>query len=239
MKPFSTADIGLFAESLDDIESVRKAAENRHRALITPAAENGYGLSPENPIVDAQFKFIEQLYTVEKQMIKNLEKAVKAHPLGPWIESQKGVGFKQAGRLLARVNDPFWNGRDGRPRTVSELWAYCGMDVRDGEAPRHKKGQQGNWNDVARMRLWNITNSCLKNGEHYRDVYDETRKHYAEALHKQVCVRCGPSGKPAQPGSPLSDGHKHARGLRKMGKEILKDLWCESKRLHEQMGDIA
>lgn len=187
---------------------------------------------------------------IEHSIVKNLEKAVKAHPLGPWISQQKGVGFKQAGRLLGRIGDPYWHSgqRDtgevdktgdpiiepvNRPRTVSELWSYCGYGVNDGEAPRHRKGVQGNWNDAARMRAWNIAGSCLKAQGHYADVYYATREHYADAVHARDCVRCGPKGKPAKAGSPLSDGHKHARALRKVSKEFLKDIWLESKRLHE------
>lgn len=238
MKPFDTADIALFSESLDDVEQVRKAADNRLRALTMNAQDNGYGLSADNPLVMAQQGFVDSIAAVEKQAIKNLEKAVKAHPFGEWIGAQRGLGYKQLGRLLGRIGDPYWNLLYDRPRTVSELWAYCGMDVRNGEAPRHRKGVQGNWNDAARMRLWNITGSCVKSGGKYREVYDATREHYAEAIHAIDCVRCGPKGKPALAGSPLSLGHQHARALRKMGKEILKDLWLESKRLHE-LAEVA
>lgn len=46
-------------------------------------------------------------------------------------------------------------------------------------------------------------------------------------------VRCGPAGKPAPEGSPLSDGHKHARAIRITAKAILRDLWIESRGLYE------
>lgn len=251
MQPFSMANIGLYAETLDDIEGVRKAAANRLRALQAAPEDNGYGLADGDPVVLTQSSVMESIDALEKQVIKNLEKAVKTHPLGPWIIAQKGIGLKQAGRLLAKTGDPYYhNGyhdtgavdKDGesvmepydRPRTVSELWAYCGYSVVGGESQRHRKGQQGNWNDTARMRAWNIAGSCLKAQGHYADVYYAAREHYADAVHQKECVRCGPSGKPAQVGSALSDGHKHARALRKVSKEFLKDLWRESKRLHEE-----
>jgi len=43
------------------------------------------------------------------------------------------------------------------------------------------------------------------------------------------CVRCGPSGKPALPGSDWSAGHRHADALRVTAKEILKGLWLASR----------
>lgn len=194
---------------------------------------------------------------IEHTLIANLEKAVKTSPLGPWIIAQKGVGLKQAGRLLGTVGDPYWHSgyyetgeidKHGdsvtkaydRPRTVSELWSYCGYGVRNGEAPRHRKGQQGNWNDSARMRAWNIAGACLKAQGDYAQVYYAAREHYENAVHGQDCVRCGPAGKPALAGSPLSLAHQHARGLRKVAKEFLKDMWRESKRLHDLTeGDLA
>lgn len=250
MQPFNMVSIGLCAETLDDVEQARKAASNRLGALTRPVDNMGFGLDEENPIVAAQASLLVGVVDLEKRITKDLEKMVKNHPLGPWITTQKGVGYKQAGRLLARTGDPYWHSGHfatgeidkageqvmkayDRPRTVSELWSYCGYGVRNGEAPRHRKGVQGNWNDTARMRAWNIAGSCLKAQGHYADVYYATREHYAETVHSIDCVRCGPSGKPALAGSPLSDGHKHARALRKVSKEFLKDLWLESKRLHE------
>jgi hypothetical protein len=67
----------------------------------------------------------------------------------------------------------------------------------------------------------------------YRETYDKTRVKYAEAVHEAPCTRCGPKGHPAAIGTPLSAGHQHARAMRAMSKEILRDLWREARRLHE------
>lgn len=101
-------------------------------------------------------------------------------------------------------------------------------------APRRQKGVQANWSEDARKRAWLIATSCLKQraGTRYRDVYDNTRAKYAEAVHRVPCVRCGPAGKPAEPGTDLSDGHKHGRALRAIAKTVLKDLWVEARRQH-------
>ena len=80
------------------------------------------------------------------------------------------------------------------------------------------------------MRAYLAAESCMKQRESpYRAVYDATRVKYADAVHSAECARCGPSGHPAMPGSALSDGHKHARGLRAVAKEILRDLWREAR----------
>ncbi len=62
----------------------------------------------------------------------------------------------------------------------------------------------------------------------YRDVYDSARVLYASRVHAEPCIRCGPSGHPAAEGSPWSIGHQHAAALRKVGKEIVKDMWIAS-----------
>lgn len=57
---------------------------------------------------------------------------------------------------------------------------------------------------------------------------------YVIALERLVSDR---KGKPAQPGSPLSLGHQHARARRLIAKTILRDLFEEAKRIHEATGE--
>jgi hypothetical protein len=96
------------------------------------------------------------------------------------------------------------------------------------------KGQKANWNPDARMRAHLVAESCIKQMTGtYRPVYEAGRVKYVDALHPATCHRCGPKGKPAQPGTPLSDGHKHARALRLVAKAILKDMYLEAKTWHE------
>jgi hypothetical protein len=103
-----------------------------------------------------------------------------------------------------------------------------------GVAPRRQRGQKANWNGAVKTRAYLVAESCIKKRDSpYRPVYDTGRAKYTDALHNHPCVRCGPAGKPAQPGSPLSLGHQHARAMRLVMKAILLDLWLESKRLHE------
>lgn len=117
---------------------------------------------------------------------------------------------------------------DSYDRTVSQLWSYCGV----GDASRKKvRGMSQEeafklGNPKAKMLAWLIATSCIKNSKGpYRKVYDEARKRYTNRVHASECIRCGPSGKPAQPGSPWNLGHQHAAAIRKVAKEVLKDLW--------------
>lgn len=265
----------LAAEVLDDLEHVLIANQNRLRQLTRPAdekdadgIERGFGLTAIHPDVMRLQHLVDGLEESYKEATRNLQKTLREHPLHPWIKATAGVGEKQAARLLAAIGDPYWNDLHDRPRTVSELWAFCGYHVlpaghtrcdthsagasgtkphagghpgcethatfASGVAPKRRRGQRANWSSVAKTRAYLIAERCMMmRASAYRHVYDDARAHYADAVHQIPCERCGPAGKPAQPGSALNPGHQHARGLRAISKALLKDLWIESKRLHE------
>lgn len=269
--------LAIYADSLDDLEASRIAMANRLRAL-----EQVKGMA-DTPEASRMRGIVDGLADLEHQIELDLKRAVRQHPLGAWIKGTVGVGEKQGARLLAAIGDPSWHSRDERPRTVSELWAYCGLHVlhsgqignvthrvpagvdsfsgsdpvtpgaqervrsadpsdpagqgtpghqsanAGGVAPSRRRGQRANWNATAKMRVFLVAESCVKQRTSpYRSVYETGRLKYAAALHNRPCPRCGPAGRPAQPGSPLSLGHQHARALRLVMKAILKDLWREA-----------
>jgi hypothetical protein len=239
--------LGIFADMVDELESARIANANRLRQL-TDTSDLGHGLSLAHPHVTRLAGLVEDLEHAEHQAVLSLQRAMREHPLGAWVKATAGVGEKQGARLLATIRDPYWNDLHHRPRLVSELWAFCGFHtVRAGDqvvgetqdvhvarvAPFNRRGQKSNWNAAARQRVWLIAGSCVKVTQSpYRDVYDQERVKYADAIHQAPCVRCGPAGKPAAAGTPLSLGHQHGRAIRRMCKEILRDLWREAARIH-------
>lgn len=246
--------LAIMADAVDDLERTRIASENRYRQLTrtgedTDGEERGLGLDESVPEVARVRQVVDGLIALEHQAILTMNRQVRKHPLWKsWGIHQKGVGEKQFARLLATIGDPYWNDLHNRPRTVSELWAYTGNSVvhpagqpsydshgssAGGVAPKRTKGHKVNWSTNARMRVWLITGSCLKAQGHYADVYYAARDKYADATHSNDCVRCGPAGKPALAGSALSGAHQHARALRAIGKEVLRDVWTASKALHQ------
>lgn len=228
----------LFADQLDDVESLRIATANRLRTL-TSEETWGKGVPADLPEARAVQAQLEQIQALEHGVTLSLRRAMRAHYLGLWCKATVGVGEKQLGRLLAVIGDPA--SRD-RP---SQLWAYCGLHVvhpgqveldthlaHAGVAPSRTRGQRANWSTEARTRTYLIAESCVKQRRSpYRPVYDDGRVKYAAAVHVHPCVRCGPSGAPAQPGSPLSLGHQHARAMRLVMKALLRDLWREARKV--------
>ncbi len=212
----------LASATLDDVEVARIAATNRVETISRDGLADSAYYHAAKAIAD-------NLAAIEDQCVKNLTTVMKVHPLGPWVECTVGVGMKQGARLIAAIGDPHWNDAENRPRRgPAELWGYCGF------APDQirKRGVAARWNHAAKMRAFLCAESCIKHRtSDYRAVYDNARLDYADAVHETSCYRCGPSGKPAEIGSPLSNGHKHARALRAVSKAILKDLFNESKLL--------
>lgn len=135
--------LALAADVLDDLERVRIANANRLRILTTSEADSdgetrGFGLDESHPDVARLAAIVDMLGKVEKDATSNLQRQMRRHPLHPWAKSIRGVGDKQVARLLAAIGDPYIRPEiereDGTvvssgPRTVSALWAYCGLHV--------------------------------------------------------------------------------------------------------------
>lgn len=228
--------LALLADVLDDLERTRIANENRLRQLTrdevdSDGQERGFGLTLDQPQVAALADVVAALGKLEHQSTLNLQRAVRKHPLGPWVKATVGVGEKQGARLLAAIGDPYWNTLHDRPRLVSELWQYTGHG--DPARSRRRKGQHVEYSPTAKTRTWLVAVACMKqHASPYRVVYEKRKANTEGRLHATPCIRCGPSGSPAPADSPWSDGHRHADALRVTGKAILRDLWAESKRLH-------
>lgn len=235
----ANADLFIAARTVEELMQPRIATTNRIHQL------NHYGLPTQRAEA-----IRDELATVERHATLELEKAMKRHPLGPWVLAQKGVGLKTAGRLLAILGNPA-----DRPNPA-KLWAYCGYHVIDGAAPRRRKGEQANWNTNAKTLCYLIAEANIKNrSSAYRHVYDTARLKHADAVHTIDCPQCGicdgcgkAPGKNKQThledtgcddrrirkaaaGDPLKDSHKHARAMRAVSKQFLLDLWKEARRI--------
>lgn len=239
-----TVTLYLLAAQLDGMEDLRTATMNRF-AQATRSTEDsdgevrGLGLDSESPEVKAVKIAADNLAALEHQVVLELQRAMRRHPLGPWQKEAKGVGEKQLARLLASIGDPYWNTLHDRPRTVSELWAYCGLHTIDGGGARRTKGQQANWSTNAKTRAYLIAASCIKKSDSpYRAVYDERRAATADRVHVRPCAQCNGAGT----GSEMIDsvwraGHQHADALRVVSKRILQDLWRAARDVREQSQD--
>lgn len=127
-------ELYFLASQLDAVEALRIASQNRHRMATRGIADSdgvtrGLGLADNDPAVKASAALLHGLEEIEHQLVLGLNRCMRAQPLGPWQKSVRGIGAKQLARLLACIGDPYWQAAEDRPRTVSQLWAYCGLHV--------------------------------------------------------------------------------------------------------------
>jgi hypothetical protein len=222
--PLPSGALSLAADILDDLENVRKANGNRLGALERD------GWPTDHPDVIVLAHLMDALGETEKEAVKHLERVMKKHPLGPWMAGRKGVGLKQGARLLAAIGDPYWRSIEPiGPRTVSALWAYCGMHVLDGAAARRRKGERANWSTNAKTRTWLIIGSCIKTlrapctGELHADECACSPYRVAYDARKRYTIVNRPD---------WTDGHRHNDAQRVAGKALLRDLWLAARDLH-------
>lgn len=189
--------LALAADVLDDIERVRTANENRLRQMTRSVEDSdgelrGFGYDETHPDVARLAAIVEMLKKVEHDATLQLQRQLRRHPLGAWVKATKGVGEKQGARLLAAIGDPYINSAKNAPRTVSALWAYCGLHVVPGQAsldahsslagdggdpgqnsfdsraglagvaPKRRRGEQANWSTKAKTKAYLIAEACMK-----------------------------------------------------------------------------
>lgn len=170
----------------------------------------------------------ETLDTVETTAEKAILKEWRTHPLQQWGLGVRGIGEHSLAVLVGLLDgDPLIaypkqrRGSRGASvivdlepyeRTYGQLRAYCGVGNPDLKRSRGMSQEDAlaAGKPLLKSRLRLMAESMLKAGN--RRVYDDAKAAVADR--------------------DWTDGHKHAHALRVVGKELLRDLYDESRRLH-------
>ena len=239
--PIDDPMLFTLAQTLQDYETLRIAEEHRLRIFSTPSDVpdedgvcRGFGYAEDSNEVQIVKGLIDPLKDLEHRTVLSLQKRMRVNPIWPYFKDVRGVGEKTLARLMACIGDPYLRPLDDgsyEPRTVSQLWAYCGMHTmpnKDGEivAAKRMKGVQANWNTEAKTRLFLLSQNLLRQGIRkdkdgnqfavtpYGQLYLDRRAHTA-VTHPEW-----------NPGHGLNDA------LRIMGKQLLKHLWQAAREIH-------
>lgn len=211
--PDGWKELRIWAEMFEDAQKARIACTNR-------AERSGLDPTVYTPQLDAM-KAAE--HAVKLAMVRHYRRVV-AGPIREWQQATPGIGEHLLARLLGIIGHPVhaephhWEGEGSNrvliadppfDRNIAKLWAYCGH----GDPNRRKaKGMTAEQafslgNPRAKMVVHLLSEACMKQRTSpYRIVYDHARNTYAD-----------------REGWTL--GHQHAAALRKVGKEVLRDLW--------------
>ena len=149
-----------------------------------------------------------ELKRLERQADRELLRMLEGMPIWKeWMRDVRGVGPRLAAGFVSEIFDI------GRFATISKLWAYCGMHVVNGRAPRKMKGQQANWNSRLRRLLFNLTDCFMKSKGFYRREYERCRAK-EDSLYPD-----------------LSASHRQMRARRRVAKLFLAHLWTKWRQL--------
>jgi hypothetical protein len=249
--------LALAADVLDDTERTRIANENRLRQLTRSAIdadgeERGFGLDEAHPDVARLAAIVQTLAKVEHDATLNLQRQMRRHPLGAWVKTQIGIGEKQAARLLATIGDPYWNTLYDRPRTVSELWAFCGLHVlpvghkaivtQGADAGGDSSSAGGDPSHPGSDAQTPTTGVAARRRKGQRANWSTTAKTRAYLI-ATSCIKQARSpyratydkrrAHTATTHPDWTAGHSHNDAMRVTSKAILRDLWIEARRIHE------
>lgn len=114
-------------------------------------------------------KLENQLYTVEKNAVKEIAKRIEGVPVWEqFLKHQTGCGPTMAGVLIAWVNIE-------KSNSVSALWRFCGLGCTPTDdskthwiAERKKKGEKLHFNPFVKSKIEHVLGGCLlKSGLRY------------------------------------------------------------------------
>lgn len=150
---------------------------------------------------------------LEKNALKAVKSAIKDHVMVEWLYEIKGIAETSAGVLLSEFDI-------NKADTVSKFWAFSGLHVVDGKAPKPTKGQKLSYNSWLRSKLVGvIADNFIRAQNEYTSFYYN---------YKQRKESQGWGGYKDKDGKLKSvDGHRHNAAKRYMIKMFLKDFWVK------------
>lgn len=134
---------------------------------------------------------------------------------------------------------------------ISSLWKYCGMHVRDGQAPTRKRGEKLEFSSRLRTMVWKISDSFVKQRTpYYREIYDKEKVRQNKLLEDVMNALSDDEKKELKkitkrdekraffnrfnPKAPVSLMNAELRARRKMIKIFLAHYWMCAKELTNQ-----
>lgn len=168
-----TRDLANAAKTLSDREArflvdfYYQAQDNRIRAAgqVRSMSETG---EPHDVLNWLE----EQNETLEKQILRALDKYTDTIPAGKWAKDQYGIGPVIAAGLCANIGDA------KRFPTCGDLWSYCGLVP----GQKRKRGEKSNWSSSLKRLAW-IMGECFvkvsnKEDALYGKLYREKKTYY-------------------------------------------------------------
>lgn len=103
--------------------------------------------------------------TLEKQILRALDRYTDAHVMGNWMREIYGIGPVLSAGLLAHIDIT-------KAPTVGHIWSFAGLDPR----ATWEKGKKRPWNAGLKTLCWKVGQSFMKFSNHPDCVYGHLYK---------------------------------------------------------------
>lgn len=162
------AELRFLVETYLAVQQHRVKAKNRLKGITRAWAVPATIIQEHSDWVD------ERMLRAEHELQTKIEALLKHMPIWTeWLQNVRGVGPILAGGLIAWI-DPM------KFDTVSKVWRFAGLAVVDGAAEHYKAGEPAHFVRSLRTHCWKLATSFVKNGDGYRQIYDQERHRLAQ-----------------------------------------------------------
>ena len=151
-----------------------------------------------------------------------------------WLSQVKGVDYLLAGEVIGGFENALRpNENLGQHfQSVSQMWAFSGLDVKNGKAPRLIPGKKASFNTELRSILvGRLGKSLILAGGEYYEYYKEQKQRLV-ARYNREGIKIIPAsklptkkGKRYEPEGVIARGHLDYQARRKMIKLFVAHLW--------------
>jgi len=173
--------------------------------LLKEMQESGKITADEGAHIAKLLGIAKAEHKLEAQYKEIIESWASGYKVYEWLDSIRGIGSVLGGGLLATFDVR-------KTKHISSFWAYAGLGVVDGHAPKRTRGEKLNYSTQARTLCWKVADSFIKQRTHiYRDIYDITKAEETAKLKDS--------------GEKGWKQHADLRARRKMVKAFLADFW--------------
>lgn len=219
-------DLGFSPEKKKNQKETEKEqlwTDNEIIQLLDEAEESNKLSEADSSFLKKSFELALKESDIEKDYERNLKPMIEQEPIWKeWLQYVNGISTRNACRLLR------YFGYCEKANTVSQLWAYSGLAVKDGQSIKRKKGEQLPYNLKIKTGVVGVIgDSLIKASKSYKKLVYDSYKAYIEER------GCCPKKHPKHKDKLCKDypGHRHAMAQRKMVKIFLAHYWLKCREI--------
>lgn len=217
----------------DEKEKSKKQIKSYSDAQLVEKMEE---INEKDLLSDKELKYLKNCLDLlnESQKLENkykrrMKEFVESEPIyQKFLSKIRGIGPVLSANLIKEF------GYCERYDNVGKLWHHTGNHVKNGKAPKKKKGEEITFSPRLRTFTWKISDCLMKsNRGYYRDVYDKEKEKQLNREYEpgELAEKYDSYDKED---TSISQGHAHNRALRKVRKLFLSQYWGACRELTNQ-----